>query len=417
MGRAEIVRLAVAAGFSSAVIAGGAAVAQNSSNAAGSTVRACVKKTDGTVRVIGAKGKCRSNERLVQLAQGGLQGASTGTPGIQGPPGTAGAAGAAGAKGDPGAAGAAGAPGAKGDTGAQGAQGAQGPAGPRGPQGPVGPQGPAGEAPKDPPPAYSPTFALNINGETTAVSRLAGCREPVLGGELEDCVVRISQVPAGQLATWISDTRKGGTFALRDVAIQGLTTNLDVSAQLDLDDAFLSRVEVSELEATTRTAGFIELTITPEALKLSSPGGKVTLPANKAWLVSNFRMSPDGVAGGQFVRATGLGFTVGKTPAVVDGLPRFTPGAMTQLPAVLEFGPAGATATDMRAWVESVRTKGSDRRDVAVELLNAAFTDTLWTWTLGEAQPRSAVEPFAVGAGGTTGRLSTTLAVQESRLG
>ena len=436
---ADIGRLAVAAGFSAAVIAGGAAVAQTSapSNA---DVRACVKKADGSVRVVGAKTKCRRNERLVELAPAaGVQGASGGAPGAQGPPGPAGApgpqgipgaagapglGGLPGAPGSGGAPGPAGAPGVKGDTGPagpagspgpQGPAGQRGPAGPQGPAGPAGPQGPPGDTPKDPPPAYSGTFAMQLEGETVPLSRVAGCREPVLRGELEDCVVRTEQVPSGELASWLDDTQKGSR-PLRDLAIQGLTFDLEVGAQIDIEDAFLSRVEVAPLDANDRTNGFVELTITPQQIKRSAPGGRVTLPAAQRWLRSTFAVAADGVDGRTFVTVDGLGYSVAKVPATVDGFPRFTPGALTPLPPALGFTSTGATATGMRMWVDKVSTGADDRRRVDVELRNPAQTDVLWRWSLAGAQPRSAIEPFPVGGGGT-GRNSATLVAEGSGLG
>lgn len=434
---ADIGRLAVAAGFSAAVIAGGAAVAQTSAPSSAG-VRACVKKADGSVRVVGERAKCRRTERLVQLAPAGVQSASGGAPGVQGPPGPAGApgpqgipgaagapglGGLQGAPGTGGAPGPAGAPGVKGDTGPagpagspgpQGPAGQRGPAGPQGPGGPAGPQGPPGDAPKDPPPAYSGTFAMQLEGETVPLSRVAGCREPVLRGELEDCVVRTEQVPSGKLAAWLQDTQKGSR-PLRDLAIQGLTFDFDVGAQIDLDDAFLSRVEVAPLDATERTNGFIELTITPQQIKRSTPGGRVTLPAAQRWQRSTFAVAADGVDGRTFVTVDGLGYTVAKVPATVDGFPRFTPGALTPLTPTLEFTSTGVTATGMRSWVDKVSTGADDRRRVDVQLRNPALTEVLWAWSLANAEPRSAIEPFPVGGSGT-GLNSATLVAEGSGL-
>ena len=90
-------------------------------------INACVKKSNGSVRVVAASSSCRKGEsRLAWNRQGpaGLRGAN----GSNGTPGPAGPAGAAGAKGD------------------AGARGAIGPAGPAGPKGDAGPALPSLEA-------------------------------------------------------------------------------------------------------------------------------------------------------------------------------------------------------------------------------------------------------------------------------
>lgn len=94
------------------------------------TVRACVHKKSGLVRVVASAARCRRNERTVSWNARGLQGA----PGPAGPQGPAGAAGPEGPAGPQGQQGAPGFPGAPG---APGAAGPQGPAGPQGEPGPA----------------------------------------------------------------------------------------------------------------------------------------------------------------------------------------------------------------------------------------------------------------------------------------
>jgi hypothetical protein len=153
----------------------------------------CVNKSNGLVRAVASKQKCRKAEKRTMLPvknlrrslgevpgpagtagvngkdgaagavgpagpigligpvgpQGdpgpiGLMGPH-GDPGSQGEQGLQGATGATGATGVTGATGASGPAGPKGDTGATGAVGPAGPAGATGPAGPTGPQGPMGD--------------------------------------------------------------------------------------------------------------------------------------------------------------------------------------------------------------------------------------------------------------------------------
>ena len=80
----NVVMLSVSMIISSALIAGGIAYA------AGETITACVKKSNGATRIISGKMKCTKTERTVTWGSTGEQGATgaTGATGAQGPAGT-----------------------------------------------------------------------------------------------------------------------------------------------------------------------------------------------------------------------------------------------------------------------------------------------------------------------------------------
>jgi hypothetical protein len=69
-----------------------------SAGAGAATIHACVKKTSGVTRIVGAKTKCKRSEQRLSWNTAGPKGAA-GAPGPPGSPGTAGATGAAGAAG------------------------------------------------------------------------------------------------------------------------------------------------------------------------------------------------------------------------------------------------------------------------------------------------------------------------------
>jgi hypothetical protein len=74
-----------------AVALGGTSYAAIHDSAATKTVRACVKKRSGEVRIVGARAKCRRGERRVSWNQKG----PAGPVGEQGPAGESGPAGQA----------------------------------------------------------------------------------------------------------------------------------------------------------------------------------------------------------------------------------------------------------------------------------------------------------------------------------
>jgi hypothetical protein len=104
-----------------------------------STIKACVNKKTGTIR-LPAKGKCSKVERSLSWNRIGR----SGVQGLQGLAGSVGPQGLQGATGNTGAQGADGPQGATGNTGAQGADGPQGAIGPTGATGIQGTQGATG---------------------------------------------------------------------------------------------------------------------------------------------------------------------------------------------------------------------------------------------------------------------------------
>lgn len=113
-------------------------------------IHACVRPSNGQVRIVPPSTACRAGERRLTWTRNAV-----GVPGLAGPRGPAGPAGPHGPAGPPGPAGPAGPQGLPGLQGPQGLTGPAGPTGPagkdgapgpQGPRGATGPQGPAGPA-------------------------------------------------------------------------------------------------------------------------------------------------------------------------------------------------------------------------------------------------------------------------------
>ncbi len=117
----------------------------HAASAAPGVIDACVNKSSGSVRIIGASQSCGSAENALSWNVAGPTGPTgpAGATGPTGPAGAAGPAGPAGPVGPTGATGPTGPPGA-GATGPTGPTGATGPSGPTGVTGATGPTGPAG---------------------------------------------------------------------------------------------------------------------------------------------------------------------------------------------------------------------------------------------------------------------------------
>jgi hypothetical protein len=83
------------------IVLGASLLSVGVSNAAGTTIKACAKKSGGAMRLIDSSKKCNSNERTLTWGTKGSTGAkgARGATGATGPTGTAGATGATGAAG------------------------------------------------------------------------------------------------------------------------------------------------------------------------------------------------------------------------------------------------------------------------------------------------------------------------------
>lgn len=161
------------------ITAMGAGVAR----ATGGTIYACVKNSNGDVRIVAATTACHAHWTRIEWGELGMPGPAgpAGPVGPVGPMGPAGADGAAGPAGPVGATGPAGADGAAGPAGPMGpagADGAAGPAGPIGPIGPIGLTGPAGP--------IGPAGPAGVSGYQLVTKTVSALLGP--GGAIADTV-------------------------------------------------------------------------------------------------------------------------------------------------------------------------------------------------------------------------------------
>ena len=386
----------------------GAVAVAVSAGQAPSEVRLCVKKADGSVRVV-KSGGCKAGEKLTIVNQQGVTGAtgplgpagapgSSGSPGAAGPSGAPGPSGAAGPSGAPGPSGADGPSGAPGSEGPSGPSGPSGPPGPGGPSGPVGPQGPPGAAAPVPLvlPAYSGDFALDLgNGVIQRARRLSGCNQPRFDEPPLPCRVELAGVPVAGIMAWINESMVVPGFKREGVAILELNNTLLLST-LEIDGAQITRVAVIDLDAASSDIASVVLDLTGNLTWVAGDGKVVdTGPAQPQTRSSLFRVSAGGTA---FPRITRVGEIV---VDLSDDKPAFTAGVVSGV------GSGGAVL--LRDW--SNEASVGNRRELVIELLNPAQTATLLTLKVADTGPVGFPEPFGTGAiGSTTPKISVGLA-------
>ena len=264
-------RRALLAALPLALVAGVALAAQPAGHRASSTViTACVKKQNGSLRVVSASASCHKGESRLAWNR-------------QGPAGSRGANGTAGPAGAIGPAGAAGAAGPKGDVGVRGATG------PAGPQGAPGPQGPAGPA--------LPSLE-SLNG--------VGCH---LGGSAGAATLTYD---AEGVATLKCVASGGGSSA--EIRVNELMTGSTGAASnefVELVNAGTSAADVGGFKVAYRSsAGSSDITLATIPTGTTIPAGGFYLLAGSGYLGSHaadqtFSTSLSATGGGIAVRDGG----------------------------------------------------------------------------------------------------------------
>jgi hypothetical protein len=97
---------------------------------------------------------------------------------------------------------------------------------------------------------------------------------------------------------WIKDVLDGNLSRRRSGAIIAVNFNNQVVRRVDFSNAQITRVRFPGLNAASKDAGVIKLTLTPESTSLSSPGGTYKASSSKSlkkWQTSNFRLAIKGL--------------------------------------------------------------------------------------------------------------------------
>ena len=297
------------------------------------------------------------------------------TTGPQGPRGDAGPTGATGA---PGAAGATGATGPKGDPGLQGLAGLQGS------QGPQGPAGPAGTvlAPTPPPAPYdttSGTFYLSISGNSPIpLTEVAGCFDSIIGVEYEDCYFT-TRILSQDVFDWLDDMIDGNNL-LRNVTLYRVNLTSQITAQLEIGNAFIRDFTVGDPDAGSRESAKLHLVVVPRQIQVSAAGGTLaTVTTTPTSLSSNFRVDIPGISGNRIAAVRGLHASWPKVLQPGVGSRRvFLPGQSTFDDIRIEVSLLAAnTAADLDQWVSQVALGTATPRNGVIEFFNLSLS-TSW---------------------------------------
>jgi hypothetical protein len=345
-------------------------------------VHACVANASKNVRIVGVDGTCFT--RPASVAETPVHWA------IAGPKGD---------KGDPGA------PGAPGLQGPQGEQGIQGPPGPTGATGPQGPAGPAGTvlAPVAPPPPYNAgggDFYLEIEGlGSIPLSSFAGCYDKVLALEYEDCHFSTGLL-APPLTDWLNDTATG-VNPTRSLSVFHVDQALQVVSRLDIGNAFLRELTVSDLDAAVSGPGTLSFVVVPGSLHVetANPGAPSGTAGGNPFFRSLFSLTLDGLGYPGVVAVRGLRLSVPKLLQQATPRRQFAPGQPQFEDVVVEVGPFGSTLQSLQAWVDAVAAGNTTPVSGQIDLLDQQPQTVLGTVLLEGLVP-VAFPPYATGPSG-----------------
>ena len=334
-------------------------------------VDVCFNKRSGVLEVK-IKPRCGPGEKGFAFAAVGPRGTTgpAGAAGSQGPRGATGPAGPTGGAGTPGTPGATGATGATGDTGA------------------TGPQGPQGEsAPVPPPPSYTGTFRLSIDGGTAiplaTTGGFGGCFEKRIGNEYEDCYFKMDGLHPSIL-TWYADTISGRDLT-HDLTVIQVDGSNNILASVDVRSAFLSEFKVGDVDSGVAANGSISFVAVPELVERDGPGGPAGgISSPTVFRTNNFSLEINAVTNSSVSAVRGIAMTVDKVPALIRGRTVYSPGRIVLEPYEVDFG---STDTIFDAWAHEVSLGLSDRRDVTLVLRNSTGATIVGRVNLRSSSP------------------------------
>lgn len=220
-----------------------------------------------------------------------------------------------------------------------------------------------------PPPPYNPgdggQFLLEVSGgtsnETIRLSAFAGCFDKVIGVEYEDCYFTTRPLSTA-VAEWLTDMLTANNLH-RNLTVTQVDITGAAVATLDIRDAFLREVRISDLDASDNSFGDVSFVVVPRQLESQAPGSVGNGTNLEFWRRSQFQVDIDGVDGGDAVAVRALRVSWPKVPAPIGGGARleFQPGQplfddIVLEAAALRNGAVTNTVTDLEAWVAEAPT-------------------------------------------------------------
>lgn len=257
--------------------------------------------------------------------------------------------------------------------------------------------------------SYSaPRYALSIDGaDVGMVSSYSGCRatgevttsivgteqateKRITGLRYEPCALVLGPNMRPAVYDWIREA-----FELKhtrkSVMISVLDHNARETGRIELRDAIITGVTLPALDASSKDAATITLTLTPEAMVAlkgsNAPISATSATKSPAWLVSSFRVDLNGVPQAGVARMSPIEFTV-DTATDTIGATRDA----TRAPSQASWSDVSVTVSSARPgdfpqWADDFLVQGNSQdtreRSLKVTYLKPNLKDALFEVTLG----------------------------------
>jgi hypothetical protein len=206
---------------------------------------------------------------------------------------------------------------------------------------------------------------------------------------------------------WIKDVLDGNLSKRKSGAIIALNFNNQVIRRLDFANAQITGIRFPALNAASKDAASIRLTLTPEATSVSSPGGTFKGPSQtksaKKWSASNFRLSIKGLDTSKVSAVDAIDIVIPRT-ARPDAACEICNPVIPQINYPnLEIAGSEAFASTWFAWHQSFVIAGqhsdADEKTATLDYLDPTLQNVLFSLSLaGLGITSVANEPAAAGS-------------------
>jgi hypothetical protein len=249
-------------------------------------------------------------------------------------------------------------------------------------------------------------------------------KKHLAGVKYQDLSLGITGLPTPAITAWLNQALSGAR-AEKGGYVSVLDAQMNESSRLTWFQALVSKVELPELDASSKNAGEFKLTLSPQRTARSGSGGKVASTISnakqKVFLTNNFKITVDGLdlAFVNHIDPLAIRFKSSTNPVGELRDYERSPGAVDV--SNLVFTIDVARASTLFAWYDSFVTKGESTQDKErggkIEYLSPDLKTVLFTVGLnGLGFVRLDLEPIEAGKE-TVQRLRAEMYIESVTLG
>jgi hypothetical protein len=205
------------------------------------------------------------------------------------------------------------------------------------------------------------------------------------GVSYEDITVTVGPGMGKDLYEYIK-AAFGFVHIRKDIAFKRIDLNQNVTWQMDVFHTLVTGVGFAELNASSKDAGALTLTLSPEYTRVKAGSGKLSQSLGtktKQWITSNFRLTIPGLDCTRVTRIGALSLSLATTSNAVGEMRDYekTPSALTVPNLVVSLSEKAApTFADWHnTFVIQGKNDQSQEKEGTLEILAADMKEVLFT--------------------------------------